>query len=77
MDGFFVIFLINAVAIIIIILFRYIGKKNMKKSKPKTYDHPERNPEDYLNDTTDPRNLLHPSNPAGPNYFGKHFNRDD
>ncbi|KJS02643.1 MAG: hypothetical protein VR65_04675 [Desulfobulbaceae bacterium BRH_c16a] len=76
MDGFFVIFLINAVAIVIIILFRYIGKKNIKKLKP-TYDHPKSNPEDYLNDTTDPRNILHPSNPAGPNYFGKHFNRDD
>lgn len=77
MDGFFVIFLINAAVIIITVVFRYISKKDTKRAESKMYYHPERHSEDYLNDTTDPRNILHPSNPAGPNYFGKHFNRDD
>ena len=77
MDGFFVIFLITAVIIIIIVVFRNVVKKNIKKAESKTYHHPEIHTEDYLNDTNDPRNILHPSNPAGPNYFDKHFNRDD
>lgn len=65
MDGFFIVFLIAASVIITAGVFRCIGKNKSKKVVLKNLHF------DYLNDPTDPRSIISPLNPVGPNWGGE------
>jgi len=67
MDGFFILFLINIAVIITIVVFRYIGKKNLKEVASKNASYPF----EYLNDPTDHRSTMSSLNPLGPNWPGE------
>ncbi|NTU72954.1 hypothetical protein HGB07_02140 [Candidatus Roizmanbacteria bacterium] len=71
MDAFIVIFLFIAVVILVIAVFRYFGKKTIKKVPPNPYRNHSIHLFDYQNDPNDHRNLLNPGNPIGPNWVGK------
>jgi len=72
MDGFFVIFLFVVAVIIIGGVFRCIRKKDMKEVVSKKYYNHASHLFDYQNDPNDPKNILSPSNPAGPNWVGQY-----
>ena len=74
MDGFFILLLFSAATIIVVGVFRYIGKKNLKEVASKNASHPF----EYLNDPTDPKSIISPLNPGGPNWAGEeNLFRDD
>jgi len=65
MDGFFILFLIILASVIITAVVRCIGKYKSKEVVLKNFHS------DYLNDPADPRSIISPLNPVGPNWVGE------
>lgn len=65
MDGFFILFLIILASVIITAVVRCIGRYKSKEVVLKNFHS------DYLNDPADPRSIISPLNPVGPNWVGE------